>query len=126
MRLERDRDRQEAASASAEDADVFLAEIEAQLDKIYYTESGPGGCLGLGEKEGKMPLLELISEGCLDSDARSGQTQALSEAEKDHLVAIADWDTRHMALTEAGLGHVGYGTMIRAPNPWGIKAYVEE
>ena len=36
-----DSDRQEAASLSAEDADVFLAGIEAQLDKIY-TEPLPG------------------------------------------------------------------------------------
>ena len=57
----------------------------------------------------------------MDSDARGGRTQALSEAEKDHLVAVAkrDWDPRHMDLTEIqreeGLGH-GYGTMNTAFN----------
>ena len=97
LHLERDRDRQQAACASAEEADVFLAGIEAQLNKIN-TEPGPG----LEEKEEEIPLLELISADCLDSDARGGRTQALSEAEKDHLIATAkrDWGTRHMTLTE--------------------------
>ena len=73
-----------------------MAGIEAQLNKIN-TEPGPG----LEEKEEEIPLLELISADCLDSDARGGRTQALSEAEKDHLIATAkrDWGTRHMTLT---------------------------
>ena len=103
MHLERDRDRQQAACASAEEADVFLAGIEARLNKIN-TEPGPG----LEEKEEEeekeegIPLRELISADCLDSDARGGRTQALSEAEKDHLISTAkrDWGTRHMTLTE--------------------------
>ena len=84
------------------------------------------------EKEGEIPLLELISADCLDSDARIGRTQALSEAEKDHLIATAqrDWGTRHMTLTEiqreAGLGHIGRGTIVRALQSRRIKAYVEE
>ena len=134
MRLERDRDRQEAASASAEDADVFLAGIEAQLDKIY-TEPSPRKCLGLEEKEepeADLPLLELLSADCLNSDARCGRPESLSNAERDHLIATAkrDWGTRHMSLIEiqreAGLRHVHYATIIRALHSQGIKAYVEE
>ena len=128
-----DSDQQEAASLSAESADVFLAGIEAQLDKIY-TEPRPKECLDLEEKDSEagLPLLELISADCLDSDARCGRPQSLSGAERDHLIATAkrDWGTRHMSLIEiqreAGLGHVHYATIIRALYSQGIKAYVEE
>ena len=123
---------------AAEDADVFLAGIQAQLDKIY-TEPRLGECpTGSLEEEEQaehkeeIPLLDLISMDCLNPDARSGRSQALSEAEKDHLIATAkrDWGTRHMTLTEiqkeAGLGHVDYATVLRALHSRGIKAYVEE
>ena len=122
---------------AAEDADVFLVGIQAQLDKIY-TEPHLGECpAGSLEEEEEaeheeIPLLDLISMDCLNPDARSGQSQALSEAEKDHLIATAkrDWGTRHMTLTEiqneAGLGHVDYATLLRALHSRGIKAYAEE
>ena len=108
-----------------------MAGIQAQLDEIY-TEPGPGECLGLELEEEEIPLLDLISADCLNPDARSGQPQALSEAEKDHLVATTkrDWGARHMVLAEiqreAGLGCADHPTVIRALHPRGIKAYVEE
>ena len=90
----------------------------------------------LGEEEEaeleEIPLLDLISADCLNPDARSGRSQALSEAERDHLIVTTkrDWGTRHMTLTEiqkeAGLGHVDYATVLRALHSRGIKAYVEE
>jgi hypothetical protein len=82
--------------------------------------------------EDDIPLLELISVVCLDSDARSGRPQALSEAEKDHLVATVkrNWGTRHMSFTEiqlkAGLGQVSRGTIFDTLRTRGIKAYVEK
>ena len=59
---------------------------------------------------GEMGFLGLISAECLDTESRSGQPQALSEEEKDHLIAKTkrDWGARHLSLTglqlEAGLG----------------------
>ena len=64
LHLERDRDRQQAACASAEEADVFLAGIEAQLNKIN-TEPGPGleGKEEEEEKEEEIPLVTPLVDG---------------------------------------------------------------
>ena len=88
----------DCARTSAEDADVFMAGIQARLDEIY-TEPRLGEFLtgSLEEEEEaeleEIPLLDLISVDCLNPDARSGRSQALSEAEKDHLIVTAkrDW-----------------------------------
>jgi len=101
-------------------------EVERRGSKVQAS----GGIEKLDEDD--IPLLEWISAECLDSDARSGRPQALSEAEKDHLVATVkrNWGIRHMSLTEvqleAGLGHVSRGTIFDTLRTRGIKAYVEE
>ena len=66
--------------SAADDADVFLAGIQAQLNKIY-AEPCLGECptCSLKEEEQaehkeKIPLLDLISIDCLNPDARSGQS----------------------------------------------------
>jgi len=114
------------------ECDAFLAGIDTQLDSLYAV---PEVQTVLGESsanEEYIPLQELISAECLDSDARSGRPQVLSEVEKDHLVATVrhSWGTRHMSLTElqleAGLGHVSRGTIFNTLHSRGITAYVEE
>ena len=71
----------DCARTSAEDADVFLAGIQAQLDEIY-TDPCLGECLNgsLEEEEEaeleEIPLLDLISADCLNPDACSGRFQA--------------------------------------------------
>ena len=63
---------------AAENADVFLAGIQAQLDKIYTEprlEECPTGSLEEEEEaehEEEIPLLDLISMDCWNPDARSG------------------------------------------------------
>ena len=113
-----------------------MAGIQVQLDEIYM-EPRQGECLTgtLEEVEETelvdILLLDLISADCLNPDVHSGRSQALSEAENDHLItAKRDWGTPHMTLTEiqkeAGLGHVDYATVLRALHSQGIKAYVKE
>jgi len=104
-----------------------IAEREVERSGSEVQASG-----GIELDEDDIPLLELISAEGLDSDARSGWPQALSEAEKDHLVATVkrNWGTRHMSLTEiqleAGLGHVSRGPIFDTLRTRGIKGYVEE
>jgi len=104
-----------------------IAEREVERSGSKVQASG-----GIELDEDDIPLLELISAECLDSDACSGRPQALAEAEKNHLVAMVkrNWGTRHISLTEvqleAGQGHVGRGTMVDTLRTRGIKAYVEE
>jgi len=104
-----------------------IAEREVERSGSEVQASG-----GIELDKDDIPLLELIRAECLDSDARSGRPQALSEAEKDHLVATVkrNWGTRHMSLTEiqleAVLGHVSRGAIFDTLRTRGIKAYVEE
>ena len=77
-------------------------------------------------------LLDLLAASNLDSRRRSGRPQALSEAEKDHLVATVkrDFRTRRMFLVdlrrEAGLSHVCNTTVWSALRERGIRAYREQ
>jgi len=87
---------------------------------------------GVELDEDNIPLLELISAECLDTNAHSGQPQALSEAEHDYLVATVKRNsaTRDMSLAEiqieADLGQVSTGTIFDTLRTRGIKAYEEE
>jgi hypothetical protein len=69
--------------------DAFLAGIDAQLNSLYAVLEVQTllGVSSADEWEEYIPLRELISTECLDSDERSGRPQVLSEVEKDHLVA---------------------------------------
>ncbi|KAF8533439.1 hypothetical protein BDD12DRAFT_899034 [Trichophaea hybrida] len=84
--------------------DTFLAGIDVQLVSLYpQLKSVQRNMENLNlEKEddvGEIPLLELISAECLDSDLDSGRPQALSETEKDHLAATISnsWKTQQMS-----------------------------
>lgn len=76
--------------------------------------------------------MELISKDFLDPDARSGRPKALTEEEKDRLIATVkrDFDTRRMKLVdlrrEAELSHVSDSTVYKALREREIKAYREE
>ena len=75
------------------ECDAFLAGIDAQLNSLYAVPEVQTvlGESSADEEEEFIPLRELISAECLDSDARSGRPQVLSEVEKDHLVATVRW-----------------------------------
>lgn len=137
-----------------EEWEGFLSEIDMQLDILYDARQeinhgvplpGPvekpvseweaqvGALMEEPQtKDQEIGLLDLISVECLNSDARSGRPQALSEVEKNHLVAIAkrDWGTQHITWEElqleANLGHVGRTTILKALHSSKVKAYVEE
>ena len=88
-----------------EDVEVFLAGIDAQLDSLYTEPSQEVESDAMeieNDASGEIGFLDLISAECLDVESRSGRPQALSEEEKDHLIAITkrDWGTRHMSLRE--------------------------
>lgn len=125
----------------------FLAGIDAELRALKITNSTalftpamptptliilpvPAPASDLLSEE--FSLLELISKDCLDPDARSGRPKALSEEEKDQLVATVkrDFNTRRMKLVdlrrEAELSHVCDTTVYNALYEHGIKAYQEE
>ena len=77
-------------------------------------------------------MLELVESKCLDPNSRSGRPDALTEEQKDHLVNTVkrDFSSHRMKLVdirrEAGLSHVGDGTVFRALVSQGIHAYHEE
>lgn len=79
-----------------------------------------------------IPLLELLSQDCLNSHSRSGRPAVLSEVEKKKLVDVArgDFKTRRMRLVdlqrEAGLGQICRTTALKALHENGIKAYQED
>ncbi|KAA8894744.1 hypothetical protein FN846DRAFT_972909, partial [Sphaerosporella brunnea] len=79
-----------------------------------------------------LSVLDLISADVLDPKKRSGRPARLTEAEKDHLIAIVqrDFKTRRMRLVdlrrEAGLSHVSDTTVHRALEERGLRAYREE
>lgn len=60
----------------------------------------------------------------------TGRPPKLTEADKDHLIEVVNWETRHMSSVEiqqkAGLGHVATTTVLKALHERGIKAYREE
>ena len=101
----------DCVNTSAKDADVLLAEVQAQLNDI---QNPVPGSVKAWKRRGMRKYRCWMD--CLNSGARSGRPQALSEAKKGHPVAIAKggWDTLHMTLIEiqrgAGLGHVDYAT----------------
>ena len=97
-----------------------MAGIDAQLDSLYAVPQVQT-VLGVSSADGGeeyIPLQELISAECLDSDARSGHPHALSDVERDHHVVIVrwSWGMRPRSLTElqleAGLGYVSLGTIF--------------
>ena len=119
----------------------FLSEIDAELDILYDTDCDTScekdlAWVGTQAEEPhwqtEIELLDLLSAEYLNSDARSGRPQVLSEMEKDYLVAVAkrDWGMRHMTREEvqleANLGHIGCSTILRTLYSRGVKAYVEE
>lgn len=84
-------DEQLETERSSED-DEFLAGIDAQLDSLYAesaaaTRQQPGLEVG---GEGGIPLLELISAECLDSDARSGRPQMEAAQPAERATAAAE------------------------------------
>lgn len=119
--------------------DIFV-EIDADLQALTITEPVPLTPPPLSitpesdhsQSKYEVSLLELISKDCLDPDARSGRPKALSEEEKDRLIATVkrDFDTRRMKLVdlrqEAGLSHVSDSTVYKALREQEIKAYWEE
>lgn len=68
--------------------------------------------------EEEVTLLELLAGVKLGIS--TGRLQKLTEADKNHLVAVVkcDWTTRHMSLVEiqqkAGFGHVAITTILKA------------
>ena len=78
----------------------------------------------------ELSLVELLS--AVAPDKPTGRPQALTEDEKDHLVATVkrDFETRRMTLVElqceAGLGHDFLQTILRDLNERGLKCYREE
>ena len=101
-------------------------------DKKGATREGAARNVKLAVAGEELSLLDLLAAGNLDSRPRSGRPQALSEAEKDHLVATVkrDFRTRRMVLVdlrrEAGLSHVCNTTVWNALRERGIKAYREQ
>jgi len=78
----------------------------------------------------ELSLVELLS--AVVPDKQTGRPEALTEDEKDHLVATVkrDFETRRKSLVElqceAGLGHVCLRTILRALNERGLKCCQEE
>ena len=77
-------------------------------------------------------LLELGEAKCLDPHPQPGRPEVLTEVDKDRLVETVkrNFASRRMKLVdirrEAGLSHVGDGTVFRALAARGIHAYQEE
>jgi len=100
---------------------------------LHAVDNARNARLADGENlEKPLSLLELVDAKCLDPDTRSGRPEALTEAEKDCLIATVkrDFTTRQMKLVdlrrEAGLSHVGDGTVHRALVSRSLHAYREE
>jgi transposase len=80
----------------------------------------------------ELSLLDLLAPDVLDPNKRTGRPPALTEAEKDHLVAIVkrDFKTRRMRLVdlrrESGLTHVSDSTILKALHERKLKAYRED
>jgi len=78
----------------------------------------------------ELSLVELLS--AVAPDKQTGRPEALTEDEKDHLVATVkrDFETRRMTPVElqceAGLGHVCLQTILSALNERGLKCYREQ
>ena len=77
-------------------------------------------------------LLELVEAKCLDPNPRQGMPEVFTEEDKDCLVETVklNFASRRMKLIdiqpEAGLSHVGDGTVFCALASRGIHAYHEE
>src|SRR5205085_1029809 len=80
----------------------------------------------------ELMLLELLTLECLDANRNIGRPQRLLPEEKEWLILLVreSWATRRISLVEmqrqAGLGHAGHSTILRALAEAGIKTYVEE
>ena len=65
-------------------------------------------------------LLELVEAKCLDSHPLPGRPEVLTEEDKDRLVEPVKWNFASPRIKlvdirrEAGLSHVGDGTVFRA------------
>ena len=77
-------------------------------------------------------LLELVEAKCLYPNPRPGRPEVLTEEDKDRLVETVkrNFASCRMKLLDirrqAGLSHVGDGTVFRALTSRGIHAYHEE
>jgi transposase len=80
----------------------------------------------------ELTLQELVAADVLDPKKRLGRPPALTEAEKDQLIATVkqDFKTRRMRLVdirrESGLAHVSDSTVLKPLHERKIKAYREE
>ena len=76
-----------------------------------------------------VPLRELFSKNCLDTNARSGRPPALTRGQKKILVDTVrkDFGSSRMRVVdlqrEAGVGHVCQTTALNALHANGLKAY---
>ena len=79
-----------------------------------------------------VPLIELLSRDCLNTNARSGRPPSLTVLEKKTFVNMAkrDFQSRRMRIIdlqrEAGVGRVSQTTALKALHENGIKAYRED